>query len=114
MMKVSDPMNDIHNKFVDDYEKINIYMNNINVVLDEMGLSKFDSYNEFCSDISRSAKNYIKSNKISRIDNKSFSLFLNLSIRDKIRRNKNYENIIMDYFKEKEILNHIKNENRTT
>jgi len=97
-------MNDIIKKmdesFADNYEELIIYKKNFDNILNQIGFNGFKSYNDFCIDIRNNAIKKIKKENINYIDSESkfFPRILNETLRNKIKKEKNYEKKIMKYF----------------
>lgn len=93
-------INQIDNNFVDNYDILNKYKNNIDDVLYRMGFSKFNSYNDFCFILRSNMLDDIKNSKHLNYDD-ILSKMINKSIRDKIKMDDDYKDKIMVYFNDK-------------
>ena len=100
----------LDDNFVEHYDDIIEYKNNMNDILYKIGLKGFNSYNEFCMYIRNNAILKIKKDKIKHInsDDNFFSEIMNKTLRDKIRRNRGYEKKILSYFSDSEIIDILK------
>lgn len=102
------------NNFVENYEDMLKYKNNLDQLLIKIGLKKFKSYNEFCIMIRNNTLEYLKKeNQLNpdKIENNLFSLIMNKTFRDKIIQNKNYEKKLKIFLNtDKNINDIIKNE----
>jgi len=102
------------NNFVENYEDMLKYKNNLDELLMKIGLKKFKSYNEFCIIFRNNTIDYLKKKNISNIEkikNKIFSLIMNKTFRDKILESKNHEKKLQIFLNtEKNINDIIKNE----
>jgi len=106
-------INKMDNNFVDNYDDLLKYKNNIDNILHKMDFKGFDTYNEFCIFVRETAKNKIKNEKIKYLDSETtfFSEVINQTLRNKIKENKGYDKKIFTYFGDYEILDILK-ENR--
>jgi len=102
----------LDDNFVENYDDIIEYKNNLNDILSKMGFIGFKSYNEFCVSIRNNAISKIKKDKIKYLssDDTFFSEIMNKTLRDKIRKSRSYEKKILSYFNDYEIVDFIKNE----
>lgn len=97
-MTKNEIINKLDNNFVNNYEDMIKYKNNLNDILLQMGFNKFKSYNEFCIYIRNNALEKLKERKNYNLDNTFFSVIMNKSLKDKIKKDKNYNRKLNIYF----------------
>ena len=110
MTKTNKIIDKMDHNFVDNYEDMIKYQQNLNEILYKMGFSGFDSYNDFCKILRKNALDKIKKEKIQYLDTDTdfFSLVINKTLRDKIRENKDYTDKLIIYFNDKNIVDIMK------
>jgi len=100
---------ELDNYFVDNYDNILVYKNNINDMLINMNINQFESYNDFCLllrniSISEMKNKNIKTNNVSEL----FHLSINKLLLTKINTDVDYNDKILKYFNDKKLLEFIK------
>lgn len=95
----------LENQFVEDYDKLLGFMDNINEVFIEIGINSSYNYNEFCLDIEKHVILLYKTQNISIITPKILSDILNNLIRDKITTDPEYKEKLNIFFKSEDYKN---------
>ncbi len=104
MEKLKKVIFDLEHVFVDDFEKINSYRLNLNMILEQMEFNGFNNYNHFCIQIKNNVSDIFK-NEINTIDiDRIISISVNRVLKNKIRENRSYKKKLVEYFNDKEIL----------
>jgi len=107
-MKLSDFKEILEKQFVDDYDKLHEFMQNINNVLIELKIKNiYESYDIFCLDIEKYAFEFYNKKQY-EITPKNLTTILNNMIKYKIINDPLYEKKIETLFDDDEIINEIK------
>jgi len=95
----------IENQFVEDYEEIKKFMDDVNETLTNIKIHEtYKSYNEFCIDIEKSVIEIIETQNITDLTPQIIITALNDMIKYKILNDPNYEIKIRDYFDDPELV----------
>ncbi|NPV13278.1 MAG: hypothetical protein HPY57_16075 [Ignavibacteria bacterium] len=95
----------IENQFCDEYEQIKQFMDNVNEILDKLGIdNKYKSYNNFCLDIEKNILQIVKETNIENITTQLIIVALNTMIKYKILEDEHYEEKIKNYFSNPELV----------
>lgn len=95
-MSLKNISNNIDEQFVEDYELIKDFMNNVNNTLSNISIKTYD-YNEFCIDIKNNIFELILDDT-ETITNEILINALNNMIKYRILEDENYEDKIKKYF----------------
>jgi hypothetical protein len=92
-------INKIENSFVENYSDMIIYRDTLNEILYKLNFDGFKSYNDFCKKIRKKTIDKITKDGSSIINEKLFfSIILNDIMKDEIMNDIDYENKLMLYF----------------
>ena len=95
----------IENQFVEDYEEIKKFMDDVNETLINIKINEtYETYNEFCIDIERSVVEIIETKNIKELTPQIIITALNDMIKYKILNDPDYEEKIRDYFDDPELV----------
>jgi len=100
-MILKDIDKNIDEQFVNDYELIKDFMENVNKTLKNLSIDKIYNYNQFCTDIKINIMALID-DEIEEITTNTLLIALNNMIKYKILEDENYEEKIKDYFNDPE------------
>jgi len=106
-------INQIDESFVNNYNDIKKYQLNFNIILSKLDMPLFETYNDFCINIRNNAIDKIKKEKIKKLDldTNFFSEIIGKTLRVKIKKNRNYEKKLMEYFNDYTLIDFLKNDN---
>ena len=94
----------IENQFVDDYEDIKKFMDEVNETLDNIHIDQiYLTYNEFCLDIEKSVMETLE-NTDTELTPEVLISALNNMLKYKIIKDENYEEKIREYFDDPEMV----------
>jgi predicted secreted protein len=98
-------------QFVDDYEHIKKFMEDVNNILMKMNIQHYDNYNKFCVEIEDYIIKIIQDYDLDESDLTIdvIIMALNDMIKQKILQDENFESKIKDFFDETEANNILKN-----
>ena len=101
----------IENQFVEDFEDIKKFMDDVNDTLDNIKIkNKYESYNDFCLDIEKSVIETINEENITELTPQLLVTALNNMVKYKIIEDENYEYKIREYFDDPDmVINDINN-----
>ena len=106
MKKIEDIQNDIREAFVDNYQDLKEFMNNINTTLKKIEVVHiYNSYDEFCIDIEKQLFKLLKKYNVDKVTSKIMTESLNKIMEDKIMEDKDYKKKLEKFIvEEKDIL----------
>jgi len=94
----------LENQFVEDYEKIKQFMEDVNETLTNLDIENYKSYNNFCLDIEKFVIDVLEENTTQSALPELIVEALNNMLKYKIIEDDNYEEKIRNYFDEPEIV----------
>lgn len=98
-MKKQEVKKYIEEQFVEDYEYISKFMNDVNETLEKMGFDIYESYNDFCLDIEKSIFDLFEFETDIELSKDLIVNALNNMIKMKLLNDENYEDKISDFFR---------------
>jgi len=97
-MDLNEIKRNLEQQFVNDYDELIEFMNNINDTLEKLGINNNYEYNDFCLDVQYTVIELIKKEQTSKITPHILSQALNTMIKYKIIDDPNYEEKLTSFF----------------
>jgi len=97
-MNLGEIEKNLNKQFVNDYDDLIVFMDNINDTLEKLNIDNKYNYNDFCLDIKTTVIDLIKNDKTKNITPTILSKALNTMIKYKIIDDPNYEEKLSSYF----------------
>jgi len=97
-MNLEDVINILDQQFVDDYDHMLKFMNEINLTLEKMNIDSRYNYNDFCIDIKNKVIELVNYEKIDVIKPEFLSKTLNIMIKTKILDDPDYKEKLQTFF----------------
>jgi len=94
----------LENQFVEDYEIIKQFMDDVNETLTNLDIENYLSYNEFCLDIEKAVLDSVEESDEQNLYPQLIVGALNDMLKYKIIEDVNYEDKIRNYFDDPELV----------